>query len=90
MHEATAYLGATARLTTEFRRSALALKTYRAPAPAAHLTVVRQQNVAVGDQQVALVEGGNKEQRPVPRLVSNTRESKAAGGPDHVSDTPTT
>src|SRR5262249_42206623 len=90
MHEATAYIAAAARLMTEYRRSALALKTYRDPARAAHVTVVRQQNVAVGDQQVALVEGGNKEKRPVPRLECSTQESNEAGELDHGSDTPTT
>jgi hypothetical protein len=90
VQEATAYLGAAARLMTEYRRSALALKTYRAPAPAAHLTVVRQQNVAVGDQQVALLEGGNKERRPNPRQSLLTQESNHAGELDHVSDTPST
>src|SRR5262249_35201294 len=89
MHEATAYIAAAARLMTEYRRSALALKTYRDPARAAHLTVVRQQNVAVGDQQVALVEGGNKKQHPMPRLERSTQQSNEEGQLDYVSNTET-
>lgn len=44
------------RLTAEFRKTALALKQYTAPPPTPQYTVVRQQNVAGGDQQVAYVE----------------------------------
>jgi hypothetical protein len=46
-----------ARLMAEFRKSALALKQYKSPSPTSLYTVVQQQNVAAGDQQVAFVEG---------------------------------
>jgi hypothetical protein len=45
------------RLMAEFRRSALALRTYRVPAGPRHFTAVRQLNFAGGGQQIALVEG---------------------------------
>ena len=44
------------RLTAEFRKTALALKQYTAPPPTPQYTLVKQQNVAGGDQQVAYVE----------------------------------
>jgi hypothetical protein len=57
VHEAErvkAFNGALARLLGEFRRLALALRIYRAPASAKAFTVVHQQNVAAagGSQQV--------------------------------------
>jgi hypothetical protein len=47
---------ATARLMAEFRKSSLALREYRSPMVPKQLTLVRQQNLAAGNQQVALVE----------------------------------
>ncbi len=47
---------AAAKLMSEFRKLLLAVREYRAPSRPQQLTVVRQQNVAAGDQQVALVE----------------------------------
>jgi hypothetical protein len=55
--EAKAYNAAAARLMGEFRRTSLALKAYRVPASPRNVTVV-QQNLARGDQQIALVTGG--------------------------------
>lgn len=57
IEEAKVYSGAAARLTGELRRLALALKAYREPSPKRNFTVVRQQNVAAGSQQIAFVEG---------------------------------
>lgn len=51
-----AYSAAAVRLTGEFRRLALALRTYRQPVSTRHFTVVRQQNLATGNQQVAYIE----------------------------------
>src|SRR5262245_30026930 len=42
VQEATAYTGAAARLMGEYRRSLLALKSYREPTSPPHLTLVRQ------------------------------------------------
>jgi hypothetical protein len=50
------YNAAIAALLGEFRRMALALKSYREPTPAKHVTVVRQQNLAQS-QQVAYLDG---------------------------------
>lgn len=51
------YSSAAARLTGEFRRLALAIRHYREPSRAPSFTVVKQQNLSTGDQQVAYVEG---------------------------------
>lgn len=40
----------------EFRKTALALREYRSPKAPTQVTVFKQQNVAAGNQQVALVE----------------------------------
>jgi len=67
--------GAATKLMAEQRRSALALREYRAPIISKHVTVM-QQNVAE-TQQVAFVEGGQprpapKENPPSNELVSNS------------------
>src|SRR4051794_7358123 len=49
------YLAAAARLMNEFRKSTLALKSYRTPAAAPHVTVM--QNIA-GEQKIALIGAG--------------------------------
>jgi hypothetical protein len=53
---AKAYLGAAARLQSEFRRLALALKELQSPSRSKSFTVVKQANLAAGDQHVALVD----------------------------------
>ena len=47
---------AAAKLMAEFRKLLLAVREYRAPSRPQQVTLVRQQNLAAGDQQVALVE----------------------------------
>ena len=47
---------AATKLTAEMRRLCLALREYRAPVSAKNITLVKQQNVAGGDQQIALVD----------------------------------
>ena len=54
---AEVYNSAATRLMSEFRRTSLALREYRAPNIPTQLTVVRQQNLAAGNQQVALIDG---------------------------------
>jgi hypothetical protein len=49
------YTAAGAKLMGEFRRTCLAIREYRSPVVAKHITLVKQQNVAAGDQQVALI-----------------------------------
>ena len=60
------YHAAITALLGEFRRMALALKSYREPTPAKHVTVVRQQNLAQS-QQVAYLDG----ERPSATAASN-------------------
>ena len=81
------YNAAIAALLGEFRRMALALKSYREPTPAKHVTVVRQQNLAQS-QQVAYLDrelpsasaAGN--QQPENRSDSKLGSKKAI---EHVS-----
>ena len=55
LQRAEIYLKAAPKFLAEFRKCVLALKEYRAPVVAKQVTVVQQQNVAQGDQQVACV-----------------------------------
>jgi hypothetical protein len=49
--------GAVTKLAAEFRKSVLALRQYRHPMPPPQqLTLIKQQNVAAGDQQIAMVD----------------------------------
>jgi hypothetical protein len=64
------------KLMAEFRRSTLALRDFQTPPAVKHVTVVKQQNVAAGDQQVALIEAGAADSAPGKqnlhtKLVSN-------------------
>jgi hypothetical protein len=47
---------AATKLTSEFRRLCLAVREFRAPVVPKSVTLVKQQNVAGGDQQIALVD----------------------------------
>ena len=58
LDHAEVYNAAAARLLGEFRRTVLALRDYRCPMAPKQVTLVQQQNLAAGDQQVAFVEGG--------------------------------
>jgi hypothetical protein len=49
------YVTAAARLMAECRKSMLALKAYRTPSSPPQMTFVQQQNLASGDQQIALI-----------------------------------
>jgi hypothetical protein len=50
--------GSAIKLMAEVRRTAQALRDLQTPPAVKHVTVVKQQNVAAGDQQVALIEAG--------------------------------
>lgn len=50
---ANIYNSAAAKLLGEFRRCVLALREYRLPVAVKNVTVVKQQNVAAGNQQIA-------------------------------------
>jgi hypothetical protein len=63
---------AAVRLMAEFRRSALALRTYRVPAGPRHFTAVKQLNLAGGSQQIALVEGQANPGPEAPLLLPDT------------------
>ena len=47
---------AATKLLAEFRRLCLAVREYRSPVVAKNVTMVKQQNVAAGDQRIAMVE----------------------------------
>jgi hypothetical protein len=51
------YNAAATRLMSECRKHVLALREYRSPVAPKQVTIFKQQNVAAGDQQIALVEG---------------------------------
>jgi hypothetical protein len=61
--EAGTYTVAVTRLLGELRRMALAIRDYRNTMAPKQLTVVKQQNVAAGNQQVAYIDG-----QPVERF----------------------
>ncbi|MHB9048664.1 MAG: hypothetical protein ACYC35_22335 [Pirellulales bacterium] len=71
--EAGIYHSASARVMAEFRRTTLALREYRSPAVPRQVTVVNQQNVAAGDQQVAYLDGPGESANGAPK---NVRDAK--------------
>ena len=66
------YNTAAARLMAEFRKSSLALREYRTPVVQKNITVVKQQNVAAGDQQIAYLDGNSA----VPSGVGKNRDTE--------------
>jgi hypothetical protein len=68
--------GSALKLMAEVRKTALTLRDLQTPPAVKHVTVVKQQNVAAGVQQVALVEAGAAEsalgkKKSNTELVSN-------------------
>lgn len=57
LQEVEVYNQALARIMAEFRRSTLALRDYRSGPSPKQITLVKQQNVATGNQNVAMVDG---------------------------------
>jgi hypothetical protein len=74
--QVSALTSASAKLMAEFRKSGLALREYRSPTVPQQLTVVKQQNVAAGNQQVALVEAEAAGQMLKKRADDTELESK--------------
>ena len=72
LDQVNVYNAAAARLLAEFRRAAIALKTYREPTPRKNFMLVKQQNVAQ-HQQIALVDGKSADKDQLPA------ESEASG-----------
>ena len=70
------YAAAAVRLTGEFRRLGLAIRVYRQPISTKHFTVVKQQNIAKGDQQVAYLDHSDAEssQNKVPSLPDDRKQ----------------
>lgn len=85
---AVAYDAAAARLMAEYRKSALALRVYRSPLIPRQVTVVKQQNLAAGDQQIALVDGGTHNEA-LPEKTSNIELGSNQGLLHHVERTNT-
>lgn len=75
LEAADIYNAAAVRLMAEFRKASLALRDYRMPVAPRNVTLVGQQNVAAGDQQVALFEAG----AAVERSQKNSRDSELGG-----------
>jgi hypothetical protein len=67
---------ATARLMSEFRKSGLALREYRSPMVPKQVTLVKQQNLAAGNQAVALLEAAAAGQLPVKNAGDSKLGSK--------------
>ena len=61
------FTAAATKIMAEFRRMSLAIREYRSPLATKNVTVVKQQNVAAGDQQIALVE---------PKVLNETVEKR--------------
>ncbi len=67
-----------ARLMAESRKALMALKEYRTPSGPQQLTIVKQQNLAAGDQQVAYLDKSGSQTTP----EKNVSDSKL--GPETV------
>jgi hypothetical protein len=85
LESARVFYGALCRLQGEFRRLALGLRLYRSPVQPKRFTVVRQQNIAAGDQRIAIVDGAggqtNKDSSTcgASQLTSNERAMEGIG-----------
>lgn len=68
---AEVYHNASAKYLGETRKLALALKELRSPVVAKQVTVVQQQNVAHGDQQVACFTASTAQMESLPSAISD-------------------
>ncbi len=78
LQQIKAYNSAAVRLLAEFRRMAEALRTYRTPVPSKQTIVVKQQNLAAGDQQVAYLDNDSAQPRQKKDMLNNEVGSKEA------------
>jgi hypothetical protein len=60
------YSAAGVRLMAEFRKTSLALREYRSPITPKNVTLVRQQNLAAGNQEIALLDNRPNNVGPHP------------------------
>lgn len=74
---AALYQATAARLMNEFRKSAMALREYQTPVTSPNVTVVGQQNVATGHQQIAFVNGQDPAEKKSRRSEQRGKEPKA-------------
>ena len=74
---AALYQATAARLMNEFRKTSLALREYRTPVTSPKLTLVGQQNVAAGNQQIAYVNGQEQKENKSLRSEQRSKEPKA-------------
>ncbi len=74
--------GSAIKLMAEVRKTALTLRDVQTPPAVKQVTVVKQQNVAAGDQQVALVEAGAAESA-LGKKNSNTQLVSNGAFQDH-------
>ena len=74
--------GSAIKLMAEVRKTALTLRDLQTPPAVKQVTVVKQQNVAAGDQQVALIEAGAAESA-LGKQNSNTELVSNGGREDH-------
>jgi len=81
------YMSVAIRLTGELRRMSLAIKQYRQPTTTKQFTVIKQQNVATGDQQVAYLDqstgesDGNKV--PLEHSANELTSKRLSNEPSH-------
>jgi hypothetical protein len=80
---AALYNAAAARLMAEFRKTSLALREYRTPVVPKQITVVKQQNLAAGDQQIAYLDG--QAIRPSGRATTNHDSKLASNGHEAIT-----
>jgi len=83
---AALYNAAAVRLMGEFRKTSLALREYRTPVVPKQVTVVKQQNVAAGDQQVAYLDG--KSARPSATTTNRDIELVSNDCPEALTHVP--
>ena len=75
--QAAALNNAATKLMNEHRKTGLALREYRSPVVPKQVTVVRQQNVAAGNQNVAMIDG-----RPSGGRQKRTRTANIGSNQD--------
>ena len=87
---AKVFYTALCRMQAESRKLALALQAYRAPPKTSQFTVVKQANIAAGDQQVAFLDQTKTPPKNISnhdnRLIPSEREAVLRNIEDQVDD----